>query len=154
MKNIDPQLYDKLAVLVSSMGYELYGCEITSEGGRPVFRVYIDSPNGVSIDACAQVSRQIGAMLDVEDPIQNRYALEVSSPGVNRSLFSLSHFEKHLGSIAKLRLYTPINERRHYTGRIRRVEGNNIALLVLDSEQEIILPFSAIEKANIIGEVW
>lgn len=153
MKKIDPVLHERLVKLIDSMGCELVGCEIVSQGRQALFRIYIDSPKGVTLDHCSQVSRQVSAMLDVEDPIQSRYVLEVSSPGINRPLFEIEHYQKYIGSRVKLKLYSPINQRRQYQGILVRVEEENIYLLVDDSEQEIALPFSAIEKANLIGDI-
>lgn len=153
MRKIDPGLYERLATLIGSMGYELVGCELFSQGRRMAFRVYIDSPNGVTSDGCSQVSRQIGALLDVVDPIQGRYILEVSSPGIDRPLFEIAHYQKYIGSRVKIRLYSPINQRRQYKGVLQRVEGEAIYLLDDTSEQEVKLPFSTIEKANLIGDI-
>ncbi|RDI42457.1 Ribosome maturation factor RimP [Aquicella lusitana] len=153
MKKIDPELHERLAKLISSMGYELIGCELLSQGRQMVFRIYIDSPKGVTIDDCSSVSYQVSAMMDVEDPLQGRYSLEVSSPGINRPLFELGHYQKQVGSRVKIRLYSPINQRKQYKGVLKRVEDENIYLLVEDSEQEVVLPFSTIEKGNVIGDI-
>lgn len=153
MKKIDTALHERLVNLISSMGFELLGCELLSLGRRTLLRVYIDSQKGVTIDDCSLVSHQISAMMDVEDPIQGGYTLEVSSPGIDRPLFELSHFQKYVGSQAKIKLSSPINHRRQYKGVLLRVEGENIHLLLTDSEQEVVLPFSAIEKANLIGDI-
>jgi ribosome maturation factor RimP len=153
MKKIDPILHERLVTLISSMGYELVGCEMLPQGRQMVFRIFIDKKNGVTIDDCSQVSHQVSAMMDVEDPIQGRYSLEVSSPGIDRPLFEIEHYRKYIGSRIKIRLYSPIDQRRQYKGVLNRVEGEDIYLLVEDSEQEVILPFSAIEKANLIGDI-
>ena len=134
------------------MGYELVGCELVNEGRRACLRVYIDSSKGVSLDDCTSVSRQAGAMLDVEDLMQGEYSLEISSPGINRPLFTLAHFEKALGKRVKIRLRLPIDGQRQYQGELQRVEGEDICLMV-EKAEVVRLPFSAIEKANIIGDV-
>ena len=87
-------LQDRLASLVSNMGYEFVGCELNRHSGGSLLRIYIDKETGVNVDDCARVSRQVSATLDVEDPIQGRYTLEVSSPGIDRPLFDLSHYKK------------------------------------------------------------
>jgi len=135
------------------MGYELVGCEMVPQGRQMVFRIYIDSETGVTADGCAQVSYQVSAMMDVEDPIQSRYSLEVSSPGIDRPLFEIEHYRKYIGKTVKIRLYAPINQRRQYKGILQRVEGEDIYLLVDGIEQEVKLPFSAIEKGNLVGDV-
>ncbi|VVC76751.1 Ribosome maturation factor RimP [Aquicella siphonis] len=153
MRKIDPVLHERLATLIGSMGYELVGCELLPQGRQMVFRIYIDGKNGVTLDDCSQVSYQVSAMLDVEDPIQGRYSLEISSPGIDRPLFELEHFRKFVGKLVKIRLHSPVNQRKQYKGVLQRVEGEDIYLLVQETGQEVVLPFSAIDKANLIGDV-
>jgi ribosome maturation factor RimP len=118
-----------------------------------IFRIYIDSPKGVTVDDCSRVSRQVGAMMDVEDPFESRYALEVSSPGIDRPLFEIEHYRKYIGKRIKLKLYSPVNQRRQFKGVLQRVEGEDIFLLVDDTEQEVKLSYSMIEKASLVGEI-
>ncbi len=105
MRKIDPILHERLAQLIGAMGYELVGCEHVPQGRQMLFRIYIDSAKGVTVDDCSQVSRQVSAMLDVEDPFQGRYVLEVSSPGIDRPLFEIEHYQKYVGKRVKVRLY-------------------------------------------------
>lgn len=153
MRKIDPILHERLITLVASMGHELVGCELLPQGRQMLFRIYIDGPNGVKIDDCTEVSRQISAMMDVEDTFQDKYILEVSSPGIDRPLFELDHFRKYIGRQVRIRLYSPIEQRRQFKGILQRVDGEDIYILVDTSEQEVKLPFSAIEKANLIGDI-
>ncbi|TAK75646.1 MAG: ribosome maturation factor RimP [Gammaproteobacteria bacterium] len=153
MRKIDPALHDKLVTLINSMGYEMVGGELFPQGGATIFRIYIDRPTGVTLDDCSLVSRQVSAMMDVEDPVRGRYVLEVSSPGVNRPLFELEHYRKFIGHRVKIRLHAPVHERRQFKGVLTRVEGDEIYLLIDDSTQEVSLPFSAIEKANLIEDI-
>lgn len=156
MAKIDPVLRESLERLINSMGYEMVGCELSPQGRQMLFRIFIDkeaAKNGVSVDDCSKVSHQVSAMLEVEDPIQGRYILEVSSPGIDRPLFELKHYQKYIGSRVKVRLYSPIQQRRQFTGLLKRVEGDDIYLLVDGSQEEVVLPFSAIEKAHLIGEI-
>jgi len=117
-----------------------------------VFRIYIDSPKGVTVDDCSLVSRQVGAMLDVDGPYQDRYVLEVSSPGIDRPLFELEQYQKCVGKRIKLRLYAAIDNRRQFKGILQRIEGEDIYLLIDDTEEEVKLSYSMIEKANLVGE--
>lgn len=153
MRKIDPVLHERLVTLISSMGYELVGCELLSQGRQTIFRIYIDSERGVTVEDCSRVSRQVSAMMDVEDPIQSGYSLEVSSPGVDRPLFEIEHFRRYIGKQVKIRLHSPINQRRQYKGILQRVEGEDITLLVEELEHEVIVPFSLIEKANLISDI-
>lgn len=153
MKSIDPGFKEQLVKLIASMGFELFGCELLTRGRQKLFRIYIDSKNGVTIDDCSAVSHQVSALLDVEDPIEERYTLEVSSPGIDRPLFAIEHYRKYIGYHIKVKLFVPIGEHKQYKGIVKRVEGEDIYLLADGSEQEVVLPFSMIEKANLIGEV-
>lgn len=150
---VDPVLQERLTSLITSMGYELIGCELISQAQRAVFRIYIDRSNGVTVEDCSRVSHQVGAMMDVLNTMQGKYLLEVSSPGIDRPLFKLEHYTNYVGSKVNIRLYTPLDGRRQYQGVLKRVEKDNIYLWVDDIKQEVILPFSAIEKANVVGEV-
>lgn len=153
MRKIDPVLNERLATLIRSMGCELVGCEMIPQGRRIVFRIFIDKENGVTVDDCSKVSSQVGAMFAVEDPIPGGYALEVSSPGIDRPLFELEHYCRFVGKRVKIKLHVAINQRRQFSGTLLRVEGEDIYLLVDDSQQEIKLPYSAIDKANLVGEI-
>ena len=153
MRKIDPVLKERLITLLGSMGYELVGCELLPQGKQVLFRIYIDAPGGVTVDDCSKVSYQVSAMLDVEDPIQGSYSLEVSSPGIDRPLYELEHYQKYIGKQVKIRLYSPVNQRRQFKGVLQRVQGEDIYLLTDEAKEAIKLPFSLIEKANLIGDI-
>ena len=153
MRKIEAALQERLSVLIGSMGYELLGCELVQAGARQLLRLYIESPNGVSADDCSKISRQVSALMDAEDPLRGRYLLEVSSPGIDRPLFELKHFASFVGSKVNLRLQAPVDGRRKFKGLLVKVEGEDIHLQVEDLEQEVVIPFSAIERPNVIGEI-
>lgn len=142
------QLQALLAPVVEALGYECWGVEFISQGRHSVLRVYIDRPEGILIDDCEAVSRQVSGILDVEDPISGEYTLEVSSPGMDRPLFTLEQFVKHAGEQVKIRLRSPYEGRRNYQGILRGVEEQDVVVLVDD--HEYLLPIDSIDKANII----
>lgn len=142
------QLQALLAPVVEALGYECWGVEFISQGRHSVLRVYIDRPEGILIDDCEAVSRQVSGILDVEDPISSEYTLEVSSPGMDRPLFTLEQFAKHAGEQVKIRLRSPYEGRRNYQGILRGVEEQDVVVLVDD--HEYLLPIDSIDKANII----
>lgn len=144
------QLQQLVEPAVNAVGFELWGLEYHSRGRTSTLRVYIESPDGVSVDDCAQVSRQISSVLDVEDPISGEYTLEVSSPGVDRPLYKLEQYRQYVGYRVKVRLRVPFEGRRGMTGLLRGTEGDEVLLVVGD--EEYVLPFSSIERANIAGE--
>lgn len=142
------QLQALLAPVVEALGYECWGVEFISQGRHSVLRVYIDRPEGILIDDCEAVSRQVSGILDVEDPISGEYTLEVSSPGMDRPLFTLEQFAKHAGEQVKIRLRSPYEGRRNYQGILRGVEEQDVVVLVDD--HEYLLPIDSIDKSNII----
>ena len=148
MANAATQLAALVAPAVDACGYDFWGLEYLSQGRRNVLRVYIDSARGVDVDMCAQVSRQVSAVLDVEDPIAGEYNLEVSSPGVDRPLFNLSQYEQNIGKIVSLRLHIALDGRRKFTGLLANVKDEDIVLLT--DNEEYLLPISSIDKANIV----
>ncbi len=152
MRNVEATLHDRLASLVSAMGYEFVGCELLSQGrGSALLRIYIDKENGITLTDCSNVSHQVSAMLDVEDPIQGQYSLEVSSPGLNRPLFEVAHYQRFIGNQIKVRMHNPQEGQRNFVGVLLRVDNTDIHLLV--DAKEVTLPFSGIEKANVIADV-
>jgi ribosome maturation factor RimP len=152
MSKGEVSLRDQLASLISSMGYEFVGMELQRQGRkRSLLRIFIDTDKGVTLDDCTAVSRQVSAMLDVEDPIQGEYSLEISSPGIDRPLFELAHYQKQIGERVKVRLSSRLTERRNIVGVLLRVEGENIHLLV--GQEELVIPFSTIEKAKVIADI-
>lgn len=158
MRKLDSVLHDRLKSLITSMGYDYVGAEMQQQGQTTVFRIFIDSlpeseKTGVTADDCSLVSRQVSAMLDVEDFMQGRYILELSSPGLDRPLYEIEHFVKFVGSNISLRLHMPLDGRRQFKGLLERVDGEDIYLLVDGIEQAFKLPYHTIEKANLIASI-
>lgn len=139
-----------LEPVVNVLGCELVGIEYLPQGKRSLLRVYIDKEGGVTIDDCGDVSHQISAVMDVEDPIREQYTLEVSSPGLDRPLFTIEHFARYIGSRVKLRLYAAVNERRNFSGTITATEQNNV-IVDVDGEQ-MVFDLESIEKARLVPE--
>lgn len=144
----EQQLQAMLAPTITGLGYEFWGLEYLTHGRQAVLRVFIDSPNGIGVEDCATVSRQVSAVLDVEDPIPVEYTLEVSSPGMDRPLFTLDQYTRHVGELVKLRLRAPFEGRRNFSGQLVGIEGDEIVIVV--DEHEYLLPIELIDKANIV----
>ncbi|MDY6891311.1 MAG: ribosome maturation factor RimP [Pseudomonadota bacterium] len=136
--------------VVSALGLELWGVEFHAAGRNSTLRIYIDAPDGVSVDDCARVSHQVSGVLDVEDPIPEQYLLEVSSPGLDRPLYTLAQFQAYAGHQVQLRLRAPFEGRRKFKGLLNGVEGDAV-LLVVD-EEEYLLPIDQIDRANVIPQ--
>jgi len=145
------QLSELIQPVVEAMGCELWGIEQLSMGRYSTVKIYIDSEKGVDIEDCAKVSRQVSSLLDVEDPVNGEYTLEVSSPGLDRRLFKLDHFAAFIGSEVRIRLKRPYEGRRKYLGQLRGIEADEI---ILDYHgEEILFPFEEIERANVVPSV-
>ena len=134
--------------LLPSMGLELVEVQFRREGHGWVLRIFIDNEEGISVDHCADVSREVSDFLDVEDLIDHPYNLEVSSPGLERSLKSLADFEQFAGRKARLKLREAVNGQKVFEGVIQQVNHENIEL-VLDDQSTVQLPFEHIRKARL-----
>ena len=136
---------------VTALGYELVGVEYLPQGKHSILRVYIDQADGIRVEDCQQVSRQISGVLDVEDPISGQFSLEVSSPGTDRPLFKAEHYERFSGEKAEIRLRTPRQGQRKFTGRLAGVE-NDCVLLDMENGDQVDLPINDIERAHLKPE--
>jgi len=151
MQKAAQSLVDLVRGVVEPMGYELVGVEQTPQGGgSELLRVYIDKASGIRLEDCTAVSHQLSGVLDVEDPIAGEYTLEVSSPGLDRPLFELAHFQQFAGSQAKLKLGRALDGRRNFRGQLVGVEDDDVLMLV-DGET-YRLPFGQIESARLVPQ--
>lgn len=148
MAKFEQKLTAMLRPAVEGVGKELLGVEYISAGNNSILRLFIDHENGINVDDCAEVSRQVGAILDVEDPIGPEYNLEVSSPGLDRPLFDLEHFQAVIGETITVKLSMPLNGRRKFKGTLETID-NEILIVVVDG-QDYELVFSNIDKANLV----
>jgi len=129
-------------------GVELVHAEVAGPEGKPILRVFIDKPEGVTHEDCAEVSLHIGTILDVEDFIHSPYTLEVSSPGLERGLYKRADYERFAGKMAKLRANRAINGQRNFRGRIVGLEGDEVVFEDKTSGR-VSIPLEAVAKANL-----
>jgi ribosome maturation factor RimP len=141
-------LTELLTPVVEALGCELWGLEYFSQGRHSTLRLFIESPNGVGLEECEKVSRQVSSVMDVEDPIVGEYTLEVSSPGLDRPLYKLEQFVRYVGEQLNVKLRSAFDGRRNFSGLLQGVENEEIILLV--DGNEYLLPIELIEKANIV----
>lgn len=142
-----PHIDELLQPGAQALGYELVAVEMSS-GDTSIVRIYIDTPNGVTVTDCAKASRQFSAILDVEDPISNRYTLEVSSPGLDRPLAKPEHFKEVVGGNVKIKMATLVNGRRRFTGEL--IEATDeFAVVEVDGEQTELL-YSEMDRARVV----
>ncbi len=145
------QLWKLLEPVVRGLGFELWGVEYQSGSTPVLLRLYIDHADGITVDDCGAVSEQVGAVLDVEEPIRGDYTLEVSSPGIERPLFTEEQYRLYLDSDLKVRLSWPEHGRRNFRGRLVSVSGYGIEIEVDGVAYE--LPFGAIARARVLEPI-
>ena len=143
-------LLDLLEPEVLALGFELLGVELNQNGQNALLRVYIDRQDGISVDDCALVSHQLTGLLDVEDPIKGNYDLEVSSPGLDRPIFTIEQFGRYIDEVIKLHLYQKQDGRKRYTGLLVAVDDDKIVINCDDEDIEV--PHSLIEKARLVPQ--
>jgi len=129
-------------------GLELVHAEVAGPEGKPIVRIFIDKPNGVTHEDCSEVSLYLGTILDVEDFIHSAYTLEVSSPGLERGLYKRGDFERFAGNLAKIRTNTPIGGQRNFRGRLLGVEDNDV-LFEDRTSGRVSIPLEAVAKAHV-----
>jgi ribosome maturation factor RimP len=151
LAKFEQKLTDLLRPAVEETGKTLRGIEYLSAGNNSVLRLFIDHENGINVDDCAEVSRQVGALLDVEDPISSEYSLEVSSPGVDCPLFELAHFQEVIGEIVNVRLSMPLNGRRKFKGPLVAIENDTLIVQVDSIDYELAI--SNVDKANLVAKL-
>ena len=145
---------DELATLleptVERLGYELSDLEVRLGGKNGLVRVFIDRPEGIGLDDCEKVSLAVSALLDVEDPLPGNYNLEVSSPGLDRKLTKVEHFQRFTGETVKVSLRFPKEGRRRFRGKLLSVDDENIVVEV-DGESHS-LALSMIDTARLVPD--
>ncbi|MBR9726468.1 ribosome maturation factor RimP [Shewanella intestini] len=150
MATLESKLVDMLSGPVQAIGFDLWGIEYVQAGKHSVIRVFIDAENGINIEDCAEASRQVSAILDVEDPISTEYTLEVSSPGVDRPLFTAKQYAAYIGEDAKVQLTMPVAGSRNLKGKITAVDGQMLSFMV--DGKELIVALDNVRKGNIIAK--
>ncbi len=145
------QLNTLLTPVVEGEGMQLWGLEYHAGSKPPVVRIFIDGENGVTVDDCARVSEQVGAVLEVEQVLKGNYTLEVSSPGVERPLFTPEQFRRYIGHPVKVRLSWPEHDRRNFRGVLLSVDEPMIEVEVDGMAYE--LPLAAIHNARVLEQL-
>jgi ribosome maturation factor RimP len=129
-------------------GLELVHAEVAGPENKPIVRIFIDKPTGVTHQDCSEVSLHVGTILDVEDFIHSSYTLEVSSPGLERGLYKRQDYERFAGSLAKVRTRRPINGQRNFRGRLLGIEGDEV-LFDDRTSGRVRVALDSIAKANL-----
>lgn len=148
MNRKEIQVEELLAPTVESLGCNIWGVEYLAHGKHAKLRLYIDSEAGVTVDDCANVSRHVSDILDVEELITAAYTLEVSSPGMDRILFKESQFTDSVGEQVDIRLNFPFEGRRKFIGMLAGVQ-DSMAVVQIEDE-EYLLPLENIQRARVV----
>jgi ribosome maturation factor RimP len=133
-------------------GLELVHAEVAGPDNKPIVRIFIDKPNGVTHQDCSEVSLYVGTVLDVEDFIHASYTLEVSSPGLERGLYKRQDYERFAGKLAKMKTRKPVNGQRNFRGRLLGTDGDDV-LFEDRTSGRVRVAFDAIAKANLEMDV-
>ena len=141
------KLHSKITNIVEKLGFELYHLEYVREGGQNILRVFIDSENGVALDNCVEVSKAVGEMLDIEDSISEEYNLEVSSPGIFRTLFTKEHFNKYINYDVAVKLSALFEGKKKYEGILKGFDSENLMLTV--DNNEVTIPMLKVSKVTL-----
>ncbi len=144
---IQSELEAIISPVVESFDCQLWGLNLLP-GNHTLLRIYIDKDDGVTIDDCEKISKQLSTVLDVEDPFVNNYILEVSSPGLDRQLFKSEHYQKYVGSVVSIVLKTPFEARKKFQGLLNNIENDEIAIQIEDTEYQF--PVESIHKAKVV----
>lgn len=148
---LEEKIESLLKPTIETMGFDFWGCEYLPAGKHSTLRIYIDkSEVGVTVDDCGKVSRQVSAIMDVEDPISNAYMLEVSSPGMDRPLFKPAQYSAYKGEVVQVRTATSVMGRKRFKGEMTTVSENGIVVEVDGELYEI--SFNQIDKANVVPQ--
>lgn len=129
-------------------GLELVHAEVAGPDNKPIIRIFIDKPEGITHEDCSAVSLHVGTILDVEDFIHSAYTLEVSSPGLDRGLYKPADYERFAGSLAKMKTHRPVGGQRNFRGRLLGLEGEEVLFEDRTSGQ-LRVPLASIVKANL-----
>ncbi len=145
---IDGKMVKLLELAVERLGYELTDLESNLTGRDGTIRLFIDKPGGVGLEDCELVSRQISTLLDIEDPVARSYVLEVSSPGLDRKLTKIEHFQRFMDDKVRVRLRFPIKGCRNFHGTLRHANEGNIEIEV--DGKLCLLPIAEIEYVRLV----
>ena len=142
------RLIELLEPVVNAIGYEIVLLEYSPRDGSGMLRLFIDGPDGIGLDDCEKVSREVAATLDVEDVITQAYRLEISSPGLDRPLVKPEHYRRFKGEVAKIQTLAPVAGRRRFQGVLLDATDDEVSIETPDGV--ITLPLADIDKAKLV----
>lgn len=152
MKNdaLVTQIYEMVKPIADELNYEIYHIEYVKENGEYYLRIYIEKEGGITLNDCEALSRRVSDIMDEKDPIEEAYFLEISSPGLNRNLFTESHYKRFVGREIMVKLTKAIDGKKNIKGILKEVNEENI---IVEADTLISIPKEKIKGANIEGEI-
>ena len=152
MKNdaLVTQIYEMVKPIADELNYEIYHIEYVKENGEYYLRIYIEKEGGITLNDCEALSRRVSDLMDEKDPIAEAYFLEVSSPGLNRTLFTEAHYKRFVGREVMVKLAKAIDGKKSIKGILKEVNEENI---IVETDTLISIPKEKIKSANIEGEI-
>ena len=144
------QIYEMVKPIADELNYEIYHIEYVKENGEYYLRIYIEKEGGITLNDCEALSRRVSDLMDEKDPIAEAYFLEVSSPGLNRTLFTEAHYKRFVGREVMVKLAKAIDGKKSIKGILKEVNEENI---IVESDTLISIPKEKIKSANIEGEI-
>lgn len=152
MKNdaLVTQIYEMVKPIADELNYEIYHVEYVKENGEYYLRIYIEKEGGITLNDCEALSRRVSDLMDEKDPIQEAYFLEVSSPGLNRRLFTEAHYKRFVGREVMVKLTKAIEGKKSIKGILKEVNEENI---IVEVDTLISISKEKIKSANIEGEI-
>lgn len=152
MKNdaLVTQIYEMVKPIADELNYEIYHVEYVKENGEYYLRIYIEKEGGITLNDCEALSRRVSDIMDEKDPIEEAYFLEVSSPGLNRNLFTESHYKRFVGREIMVKLTKAIDGKKNIKGILKEVNEENI---IVEADTLISIPKEKIKSTNIEGEI-
>lgn len=145
------KLINLISPIVTEKNLELYHIEYVKESGENFLRIYIDSPEGIALDDCEKVSRPVSDLLDIEEPITESYYLEVSSPGIERILYTDSHLTKYIGNEVQVKLLKLLEGKKEYEGRL--VNFNSEEIIIFYEDNNFNIPKDKIKTISLKGDM-
>ena len=150
MSKTEAMVQELAQPIVDELGLELVDVEFKKEGGNWYLRVFIDKAEGISHEDCQAVSQQLSNAIDEQDPIEQAYFLEVSSPGLERPLKKPEDFDKFRGAMVYITTYTPIDSCKTFQGKLEGLEEGNVILMV--EEKRLLIPYEKVASARLAVE--
>lgn len=150
MSRIEDTVFELAEPIVEAKGLDLVAVEYNKEGEDWILRVFIDKEGGITVDDCQQVSQELSTNLDVTDPIEHSYLLEVSSPGLDRTLKTEEDFERFSGELVEISTYAPVDGQKKFSGQLLGLESGDIKLSI--AGEEVLLPRAKVAKTKLAVE--